>query len=61
MQKSKKGVKMGNKNVVLSPESFCEICLLCIILGQGYTKDDPTMLLHSLIGLLIKKRERICK
>lgn len=48
---------MGNKNVVLDSESFCGICLLCIMLGQGYTKDDPTMLLHSLIGLLIKKGE----
>ena len=58
--KEEKGAKMGNKNVVLDSESFCGICLLCIMLGQGYAKDDPTMLLHSLIGLLIKKGEE-CK
>lgn len=48
---------MGNKNAVLDTESFYGICLLCIMLGQRYTKDDPTMLLHSLIRLLIKKGE----
>lgn len=53
---------MGTKtnNVNIDPESFCAICLLCIMLGQGYAKDDPVILLNGLIELLIKKGEK-CK